>query len=36
MNYPRGTVNGVLLLDKPKGLSSNKALGWTKKIFNAK
>lgn len=36
MNYPKSIINGILLLDKPKGLSSNRALGWTKKIFNAK
>ena len=36
MNYPKAFIDGILLLDKPKGLSSNKALGWTKKIFNAK
>jgi tRNA pseudouridine55 synthase len=28
--------NGVLLLDKPKGISSNRALVLTKQIFNAK
>ncbi len=36
MNHPKAIINGVLLLDKPKGLSSNNALGRTKKIFNAK
>ena len=36
MNYLKSIINGILLLDKPKGLSSNRALGWTKKIFNAK
>ena len=36
MNHPKSIINGILLLDKPKGLSSNRALGWTKKIFNAK
>ena len=36
MNHQKAIINGVLLLDKPKGLSSNKALGRTKKIFNAK
>ena len=36
MNYSKTIINGILLLDKPKGLSSNRALGWTKKIFNAK
>lgn len=29
-------INGVILLDKPLGLSSNKALQKVKKIFNAK
>ncbi len=28
--------NGVLLLDKPKGITSNRALFFAKKIFNAK
>jgi len=29
------SVNGILLLDKPKGISSNKALQQVKKLFNA-
>ena len=29
-------INGVLLLDKPSGISSNKALMKVKTIFNAK
>ena len=29
-------INGLLLLDKPAGISSNQALQKVKKIFNAK
>tara|TARA_A100001011_G_C14201973_1_gene796065 strand:- start:191 stop:1117 length:927 start_codon:yes stop_codon:yes gene_type:complete len=36
VNQFKVNVNGVLLLDKPKGLSSNKALVKVKKIYNAK
>ena len=32
---PRRRVDGVLLLDKPHGLSSNAALQWAKRIFAA-
>lgn len=32
---PRRAVNGVLLLDKPTGLSSNHALQQVKRLFNA-
>ncbi len=32
---PRRTVDGVLLLDKPRGLSSNAALQHAKRLFNA-
>ena len=28
-------INGILLLDKPSGLTSNKALQLTKKLFDA-
>ena len=32
----KSNINGILLLDKPKGISSNKALQKVKKLFNAK
>lgn len=32
---PRRAVSGVLLLDKHAGLSSNTAVGWSKRLFNA-
>ena len=35
MKTPRRAVNGVLLLDKHAGLSSNTAVGWAKRLFNA-
>ena len=35
MKTPRRAVNGVLLLDKHAGLSSNTAVGWSKRLFNA-
>ena len=35
MKTPRRTINGVLLLDKHADLSSNTAVGWAKRIFNA-
>ena len=35
MKTPRRAVSGVLLLDKHAGLSSNAAVGWTKRLFNA-
>ena len=35
MKIPRRAVDGVLLLDKPEGLSSNSAVGWAKRLFNA-
>ncbi len=35
MKLPRRAINGVLLLDKHEGLSSNTAVGWVKRLFNA-
>lgn len=35
MKIARRAVDGVLLLDKPPELSSNSAVGWTKRLFNA-
>lgn len=35
MKIPRRAVTGVLLLDKHAGLSSNTAVGWCKRLFNA-
>lgn len=35
MKLPRRAVDGVLRLDKPEGLSSNSAVGWAKRLFNA-
>lgn len=35
MKTPRRAVSGVLLLDKHAGLSSNTAVGWSKRLFNA-
>jgi tRNA pseudouridine55 synthase len=35
MKSARRALNGVLLLDKPAGLSSNTAVGWMKRLFNA-
>ncbi|WP_187306479.1 tRNA pseudouridine(55) synthase TruB [Buchnera aphidicola] len=35
-NHIKRNVNGILLLDKPVGLTSNAALQQVKKIFNAK
>ena len=35
MKTTRRAVDGVLLLDKPEGLSSNSAVGWAKRLFNA-
>lgn len=35
MKLPRRAINGVLLLDKHVDLSSNTAVGWTKRLFNA-
>ena len=35
MKIIRRTVSGVLLLDKHAGLSSNTAVGWSKRLFNA-
>ena len=32
---PRRAISGVLLLDKHAGLSSNTAVGWSKRLFNA-
>jgi len=32
----KSNINGILLFDKPKGISSNKALQKVKKLFNAK
>ena len=34
--YKKRNVNGLLLLDKPKGISSNSTLQKVKIIFNAK
>jgi tRNA pseudouridine55 synthase len=31
----RRTLSGVLLLDKPAGITSNAAVGWAKRLFNA-
>ena len=31
----RTRVDGVLLIDKPVGITSNQALGWVKRLFNA-
>ena len=36
MKPPQRKVNGILLLDKPKGDSSNRALQKIKRLFNAK
>ena len=33
---PRRQVDGVLLLDKPSGISSNGALGRVKRLYNPK
>lgn len=35
MKAARRAVDGVLLLDKPAGLSSGSAVGWSKRLFNA-
>lgn len=35
MKSLRRAISGVLLLDKPEGLSSNSAVGWAKRLFNA-
>jgi tRNA pseudouridine55 synthase len=35
LKCPRRQVHGVLLLDKHAGLSSNTAVGWSKRLFNA-
>lgn len=35
MKPARRAISGVLLLDKPEGLSSNSAVGWSKRLFNA-
>ena len=35
MKLPRRAISGVLLLDKHAGLSSNTAVGWAKRLFNA-
>lgn len=35
MKIPRRAVTGVLLLDKHADLSSNTAVGWSKRLFNA-
>ncbi|MBL8525306.1 MAG: tRNA pseudouridine(55) synthase TruB [Betaproteobacteria bacterium] len=35
MKKQRRAVSGVLLLDKPANLSSNSAVGWAKRLFNA-
>ena len=35
MRAPRRAVTGVLLLDKHADLSSNTAVGWSKRLFNA-
>ena len=35
MKTPRRAVTGVLLLDKHADLSSNTAVGWSKRLFNA-
>ena len=35
MKAPRRAISGVLLLDKHAGLSSNTAVGWAKRLFNA-
>ncbi len=35
MKQPRRSISGVLLLDKHAGLSSNTAVGWSKRLFNA-
>ena len=34
--YPRRNVNGVLLLDKPAGMTSNAVLQYVKRLFGAK
>jgi len=33
---PKRTVNGILLLDKPEGITSNRALGFAKRLYQAK
>ncbi len=35
MKAPRRSISGVLLLDKHEELSSNTAVGWAKRLFNA-
>ena len=35
LKFPRRAISGVLLLDKHAGLSSNTAVGWCKRLFNA-
>lgn len=35
MKQARRAVSGVLLLDKPPGVSSNSAVGWAKRLFQA-
>ena len=35
-NATKESINGILLLDKPQGLSSNQALQKVKRLFNAK
>ena len=35
MKQARRRISGVLLLDKHAGLSSNTAVGWSKRLFNA-
>lgn len=35
MKSPRRAVSGVLLLNKPAGISSTSAVGWAKRLFNA-
>ena len=35
LKTPRRAISGVLLLDKHAGLSSNTAVGWSKRLFNA-
>ena len=35
MKIPRRAISGVLLLDKHADLSSNTAVGWAKRLFNA-
>ena len=35
MKTPRRALSGVLLLNKPAGISSTSAVGWAKRLFNA-